>query len=662
MCGLTGYLEKVGYSRIIENHEVVLQSMTNALIHRGPDDEGIKVDHENGIYLGHRRLSIQDLSKNGHQPMLSHSKRYLIAFNGEVYNFKSLRDEIKLLNKDINFMGGSDTEVILAAIETWGIKESLNKFNGMFAFALFDKQDKKLFLARDRVGEKPLYYGFENNYFLFSSELKSLRRHPSWTGRINKAALSAYLKYSFVPTPLSIYDNFYKLEPGHLMEVSLDDFNRGVKKFKSYPYWDLLSITEENLTSEFKGSLKSAISKTDDLLQESVDLRTISDVPVGTFLSGGIDSSLISSIASHLSSTKIQTFSVGFNEEEFNEAKEAKEISNHLSTDHYEIKVSEKDLLDDFPYIATVYDEPFADSSQLPTYLISKFAKQNVTVVLSGDGGDELFFGYGRYKLSNDLWTMMKLIPYKSRKKISKFLQNKLSNEAKDYEYDLSFLTNRYSKKKPHFRSKVSKFSEALVANTEVGLYDYIMSSSDKGHEVLSDFNEPIEIVEEKRIRSFKNYMMYSDQKNYLPDDILVKVDRASMAVSLESRLPFLDHNLLEWAWRIPINMKYRGGSKKFILKKVLEKYLPKELIKSHKQGFAVPLNQWLRGPLQEVADQFFTKDRLNAENLFDAERIILYWEEHKSGIRNWGNLLWNILVFLTWYEDQKNESLKYKI
>lgn len=649
MCGIIGAIQDGLKS---EQWEGLLQSMSDCLAHRGPDDAGIWCDAAVGVGLGHRRLSIVDLSPLGHQPMVSPSGRYYITYNGEVYNFHELREELKSLGH--SFRGNSDTEVILAAIEQWGLMGAVNRFIGMFAFALWDRKERVLHLVRDRLGIKPLYYGWAGQAFIFASELKALKVHPEFHGKIDRNALTLLVRHNYIPAPFSIYKNIYKLLPGHILTINLTGTgcNTVLK-----PYWTAKTVAEQGVANPFSGSDAEAIEHLEMLLQDAVKLRMVADVPLGAFLSGGVDSSTVVALMQAQSARPVKTFSIGFNEEDYNEAVYAKAVANHLGTDHTELYVTPEQAIAVIPKLPRLYDEPFSDSSQIPTFLISELARQHVTVSLSGDGGDELFFGYNRYKIGRDLWAKIKWIPAVGRKALAGTLSAIPLNVLNVCFGWLSPVLNKYGRPGA-VGDKLQKLSEILNIDKPEMLYLRLLSHWKQPESLVFNAREPLTVITDYRqwaaLPDFNQRMMYLDMVSYLPDDILVKVDRASMGVSLEVRVPLLDHRVVGFAWRIPLSMKIREGKGKWLLRQVLYKYVPKELIERPKMGFGVPIGHWLRGPLREWAEDLLNEDRLKREGYFRPEPIRKLWQEHLNGQRNWQYYLWDVLMFQAWLENNK--------
>jgi len=648
MCGLTGFINLKNDGSKCEDY---LRAMNTALTHRGPDDEGYWIDPQRTLGMAHRRLSILDLSRQGRQPMLSAGNRYVIAFNGEVYNFSELRRQLT----SVQWRGHSDTEVMLAAIEQWGVESAVKKFVGMFAFALWDKKERLLHLVRDRLGVKPLYYGWQGNSFIFGSELKALQAHPEFKGVIDRNSLTLLLRHNYIPAPYSIYEGVHKLLPGHILSLSLENSKQACAPV---PYWSARDIVEQGIRDPFTGSEEEAIGQFESILADAVKLRMISDVPLGAFLSGGIDSSTVVALMRAHSSQPIKTFSIGFQEDEFNEARHAKKIANHLGTDHTELYVSPRQAREAIPRLPALFDEPFADSSQIPTFLVSELARQKVTVSLSGDGGDELLGGYVRYGRTNFIWNMIKRCPSLLRKFISQVLVSIPPSNWDALFHRIGFLLP------PKLRvsntgHKLHVFSNLLNPESAEDLYKELISCwNDPAGAVLGSREPPTLLSERhhwKTTPSFIERMMFLDLITYMPDDILTKVDRASMGVSLEVRIPFLDHRVVEFAWRLPLQMKIKNGEGKWLLKQILYKYVPKQMMERPKMGFGVPLSSWLRGPLKDWAENLLNEKRLQREGFFDPRLIREKWSEHLSGKRNWQPFLWNVLMFQAWL--QANEK-----
>lgn len=652
MCGIVGFLHISGSSLSNADYEV-LQHCRDTLWHRGPDDQGIWLDAEVGIGLGHRRLAILDLSIEGHQPMWSPNKRYRIVYNGEIYNFKKLRNE--LVETGYQFCGNSDTEVILAAIQEWGLVRSLKRFIGMFAFALWDQKLQKLHLARDRVGIKPLYYGRIRNTLFFASELKAFRTYPGFDNRISQEALHIYARYNYIPAPFTIYEGVNKLKPGCYITFGKELDNSASTP---NPYWDIEGVVRAGAPGALHVAAEEAIPALDKLIEDAVQLRMVADVPIGAFLSGGVDSSCVVAFMQKLSTRPVKTFSIGFRAGAYDEASEARAVAQHFGTDHTELYVEPQDALNVIPFLPTLYDEPFADSSQIPTYLVSKLAREEVTVSLSGDGGDELFGGYNRHIWGQDIWNRVSWMPPSMRSGLGKSLSF-LSIEAWDAMFKRinSFLPQRLRHRHPG--DKVHKVARALLASDAQAFYQELVSHWRSPRELLQADHFAINLQHGKDKLDFLDLgqlMMYFDTVSYLPDDILVKVDRASMGVSLEARVPLLDHRIVEFAWTIPQSLKIRHGQGKWLLRQVLYQYIPSSLIERPKTGFRLPIRKWLQGPLREWAEELLDEQKILEQGLFKPRAIGEKWREHIEGTHNWETQLWNILMFQAWHEGQRTQ------
>lgn len=639
MCGITGFWRG---NRV---EQAVAERMARRLETRGPDDAGAWLDRQAGLALGHRRLAIQDLSPAGHQPMHSPCARYVLVFNGEIYNHQELRRDLEANGGAFEWRGHSDTETLLAALCHWGIQSALKRLNGMFAFALWDARAQRLFLARDRMGEKPLYYGRNGDAFLFGSELKALTAHPDWQGRVDRNALALYMRFNYVPTPWSIYQGISKLPPAHFVVIG----ENGRVVGEPQCYWNLGQIAEQGVAAA-GGDPGALIDELDALLRDAVGRRMAADVPLGAFLSGGYDSTTVAALMQAQSETPIRTFSIGFNEEGYNEAKHAKAVAEHLGTEHTELYVTPEQGMGVIPNLPTIYDEPFSDSSQIPTYLVSQLARQHVTVSLSGDGGDELFCGYNRYSIGYEVWLKLRLLPPALRHILAVIL-----NHAPGHALDA--LQRRLP---PRFRvsnlaDRLPKLAEVLAHRDGAAFYRSLVSHAKDPDQLVLGATEPNTILDQPdrlpHLPGLKEQMMYLDQVTYLPDDILTKVDRASMALGLEARVPLLDHRLVEFAWRVPTAFKYRNGDGKWLLRQVLYRYVPQQLMDRPKMGFGVPIEHWLRGPLRDWAEVLLDEKRLRDEGFFDPVPIRRMWKEHVSGKRQWHYYLWNVLIFQGWLE-----------
>lgn len=642
MCGFAGFL-RGNQTESDARHS--LQGMGDAIAHRGPDDEGIWFDPQLQIGFAHRRLAIVDLSAAGHQPMASKSQRYVMVFNGEIYNHQILRAELELRGGLVEWVGHSDTETILACIEQWGIVGTVNKLVGMFSIAIWDKVDCELTLVRDRLGEKPLFYGWNHGVFLFGSELKALYSHPAFDGAINRDALALYMQYSYVPAPYSIYQSIQKLLPGHILRIKA-----GVKTEPhsvSQPYWQFQQQAHSESSAEDRRDERAVVTELHELIQQSVQSQMLSDVPVGAFLSGGVDSSLIVAVMQSLSAAPVQTFTIGFADQAFNEADYASQVSAHLGTCHTELYVSDAQTLDVVPKLAHIYDEPFADSSQIPTYLVSALAKQQVTVALSGDAGDELFAGYTRYQHCKNSWDKIRNLPSAARSVLgfsghllSPFHINHLS----------SVLGIKTEGANPGHR--LAKLAATCQTDSFVDFYSKMLTHTTFANDLVLR-SLPVKSAFAEFIASPPSIesMMLVDSLTYLPDDILAKVDRASMAVSLESRIPLLDHRIVRFAQQLPLKWKIRDGQTKWCLRQILDNYVPRTLIERPKKGFGVPLAAWLRGPLKSWAESLLTVGALNTQGYLNTELVQQMWKQHQSGIADWHFQLWNILMFQQWLQ-----------
>jgi asparagine synthase (glutamine-hydrolysing) len=624
MCGIAGVLSS---GRI---DPLAVRRMTATLHHRGPDDEGIWLDPETGIALGHRRLSIIDLSAAGHQPMVSQSGRYVLTFNGEIYNHAALRTELER-EASSGWRGHSDTETLLEAIASWGLTDALRRSVGMFALGLWDRQDRKLFLARDRFGEKPLYYGRAGQAFLFASELKAIRAHPEFTGTIDRDALSIFAARGYIPAPRSIFQEISKLEPGTILTV-----DGGTEQ-----YWSYREVVESGLADPLPNE-EAARRELESALIAAIQGQSVADVPVGMFLSGGIDSSAIAALWRKHSSRELRTYSMGFEEAGYDEAPHARAVAQHLGTIHHESYVTSAEARDVIPNLPTIYDEPFADPSQIPTYLMSKLARESVTVALSGDGGDELFGGYSRYLTAANLWRKMQRVPASMRHVVGAALGKLPSGIWDRLAANRARFPGARLQRTFHRLEGIDSFAELYRSFRDEWAGEpspVIGAPSDRACELDLDVANGSDLVR----------MMYCDAVSYLPGDILCKVDRASMAHSLEVRIPFLDHRVAEVAARIPSDMKFRNGGGKYILKQLLFAYVPSHLFARPKAGFSVPIGAWLKGPLRPWADDLLSRDRLDREGYFSAAMIQKRWQEHLTGRRDAAHSLWPILMFQSW-------------
>ncbi|MBT7308888.1 MAG: asparagine synthase (glutamine-hydrolyzing) [Gammaproteobacteria bacterium] len=647
MCGFVGVLGDA----VLEKG--TLRAMSSTMVHRGPDDEGVWFDRSAAVALAHRRLSIVDLSPEGHQPMVSPSGRYVIALNGEIYNHRSLRSDLERLGGQ--FRGHSDTEVFLSAVETWGLKSALTRSTGMFAFALYDRKERLLSLVRDRMGEKPLYYGWQGEgkrrVFLFGSELKALRKHPSWRGGVDRDALAQLLRYNYIPAPQTIHPGVKKLLPGVLVQYRQGGSGEWSETFNQ-PWWSFQTVAKAGSERQFAGSEADAVEELDRLLKQVVQEQSVADVAVGAFLSGGIDSSSIVAIMQSVSERPVESFTIGYDDVSYDESSDAKRIAAQLGTNHHEWIITARDAMGVIPELPTLYDEPFADASQIPTTLVSRFARSHVTVSLSGDGGDELFGGYNRHYWAPRLLRKFGNIPAGLRAAVSGGVKS-ISPSAWDSALSAVefLLPNRLVVRQPG--EKIHKIARLMGAADEYDLYSKLVSAWDDPLPILGNLGNraarqyPGALWESQN--TFSEKMMALDAVTYLPDDILMKVDRAAMSTSLESRIPLLDHRIVEFSLRLPLEMKIHNSSGKSILRKVLDRYVPRPLMERPKSGFGLPLHEWLRAPLREWGEELLSEKRLREEGFFDVSAVRSTWEEHLSGRRNNQYLLWSVLMFQAW-------------
>ena len=619
MCGIAGFCNKKN------NWESEIQRMNERMYHRGPNAGGYWANDDASVVFGHRRLSIVDLSENGTQPMHSASGRYVCVFNGEIYNYKKIRDKLLKEGKVSNFKSTSDTEVLLEAFEAYGVKETIHMCKGMFAIALYDKKTGKITLLRDRIGEKPLYYGFVNGSFVFASDLGSISVLENFHNPIDTKVLQLYFVHGYIPAPYSIYQNIWKLEAGSMLEIEAP-----YSEPKVIPYWSIREVAKYGQDHPFQGSQKEAADELERLLRESIKEQMVADVPVGAFLSAGIDSSTVVALMQAQSNQKVKSFTIGMEDKAYNEAVYAKEIAKHLGTEHTELYITADDAKAVIPKLASMFSEPFADSSQIPTYLVSKMTREHVTVSLSGDGGDELFCGYGCYESINRIWGKMKNVPYGVRKlssdlilampfgKKNQVLQTKaylLGAKSAEHLYELSNAQEPLSKKIP---------LEREVHPCKQNIYEYGL------------------------LDNTRNSIMLMDMQMYHPDDILVKVDRTAMAVSLESRVPMLDKDVVEFAWSIPMEYKNNGKEGKLVLKDVLYRYVPKEMMDRPKKGFSIPIDLWLKNELKDWAEALIDRKTLIQQGILDPDVVWFIWDDFiKNG--NWRIQIWYILMFQSW-------------
>ncbi len=659
MCGIAGFFVPGGQSGI--SLEPVARDMARRLVHRGPDDEGVWIDASSGLALVHRRLSILDLSNSGHQPMVSSCGRYVLVFNGEIYNHQAIRRELETGFQPPamqSWRGHSDTETLLAAIAAWGVEQTLHKSVGMFAFALWDRRERALCLARDRFGEKPLYFGLQGGALLFASELKALLAYPGFQGEVDREVLALFLRHNAVPAPHSIYQGIFKLPPGMWLKLTQDDVaNRRLPT--PSPYWSLRDVAERGQAGPFQGSDDEAVSELERLLQHSVAGQMLADVPLGAFLSGGVDSSTVVALMQTQSSRPVQTFTIGFHEGGYNEAEHAHAVAAHLGTEHTELYVTPEQAQSVIPRLPVLYDEPFADVSQIPTFLVSELARRHVTVSLSGDGGDEIFGGYNRYVRAASIWRKLGWLPHSVRSGLAGLLTT-VPPSAWDACFDRlgTLLPSHW-----HYRTpgdKLHKLAEMLSVRSPDEIYTSLVSQWRHPENVVTGSVKSVKVIKDKEcaagLHDLEHRMMFLDAVSYMPDDVLVKVDRAAMGISLETRVPMLDHRVVEFAWSLPLAMKIRGNEGKWLLRRLLDRHVPRLLIDRPKTGFGVPIDTWLRGPLRDWAEVLLDPLKLKNQGFFHPEPIRVKWKEHLNGKRNWSHQIWSVLMFQAWlYEHHIN-------
>lgn len=643
MCGFAGFL---GFGALgVDRVPATAQKMGDAIRHRGPDDSGVWHDEHEQIALVHQRLSILDLSPAGHQPMASPSGRYVVAFNGEIYNHLALRRELEKRTPPAGgWRGHSDTETLLAGIDAWGLESTLTRAVGMFALALWDRQARVLSLVRDRVGEKPLYFGWQGQgqrrVFLFGSELGALKAHPQFAAPIDRGALALLMRHNYIAAPHSIHQGIAKLEPGTMLRVSLAAQEPQVQR-----YWDFLATARAGRARPFAGSPEQAVDALEALMKEAIGQQMVADVPLGAFLSGGIDSSTVVALMQAQSSRPVKTFTIGFHEEGYDEAVHAKAVAAHLGTDHTELYVTPEEAMAVIPRLPSLYSEPFADSSQIPTFLVSELARRHVTVTLSGDAGDELFGGYARYEIARVWQHRIGSMPAPFRRQAAMGAGRTLAKLLDTWVH--GSLGEKLGKGLAMVASDGPDELYRVLLSQVVNPCAWVRQVRVEPHTALTQSTAALAgLMPVER-------MMALDSVSYLPDDILVKVDRAAMGASLESRVPFLDHRVIEFAWQLPLDHKVRGGVTKWPLRQVLYRHVPQALIDRPKRGFAVPVHEWLRGPLRDWAEHLLSEQRLEAEGYFFPQPVRRAWAEHVEGKRNWSSPLWIVLMFQAWLEHE---------
>ncbi|KWF08537.1 asparagine synthase (glutamine-hydrolyzing) [Burkholderia ubonensis] len=653
MCGIDGFLNSAAFDE--ETARATLARMTASLAHRGPDAQGTWLDAQAGIALGHRRLAIVDLSVHGRQPMASVCGRFVLVFNGEIYNHRALRAELERTGRAPAWRGHSDTEVLLAAIAAWGVEAALRRATGMFAIALWNRESRVLTLARDRIGEKPLYYGRIGDALVFASELKALRSFPGFDGAIDRDALCLYLRQSSVPAPYTIYRGIRKLPPGTFIQF---EHARDTPRVRAY--WTLEHAIEAGRAEPFEGTAQEAVGLLDGILRKAVAQQMEADVPLGAFLSGGIDSSAIVALMQAQSAAPVDTFTIGFHEAGYDEAGYAKAVARHLGTRHTELYVTADHALAVVPKLPSIYDEPFSDASQIPTFLVSELTRRHVKVSLSGDGGDELFGGYTRYFLTPRLWRKLHRVPAAVRARIAAALHALRPDHADQLAAVAQSAWSGAEAREtpPRIGDRLHKLGHVMTADSRIGLYRLLMSAVHHPERIALAGQEPPTPLDTASAwpadLTFAEQAMAIDTLTYLPTDILTKVDRAAMAVSLETRMPFLDHHVVEFAWRLPAALRLPDGQSKVLLRRLLDAYVPASLIDRPKQGFCAPIDHWLRGSLRDWAQTLLHPARLREEGFFDAAAVERLWRQHQTGRMNWQHQLWTVLMFQSWLEAQR--------
>jgi len=639
MCGITGFLQLHGVSSFADPARVI-KSMSDTLVHRGPDSSGDWTDPAAGVALGHRRLAIVDLTPAGHQPMISADGRWVVTYNGEIYNFRELRQELE--NTGCRFRGHSDTEVMLEMVARRGVDATIVRLVGMFAIAFWDRQERHLYLVRDRLGVKPLYWTVQAGCLLFASELKALRVHPSWSATLDVEAADAMLRFSYIPGPATIYRDVFKLPPGSVLRACLG------REHSITPYWTLLSAVQRGLAGRFSGSIEDATDRLDHLLRDVVSRRMVADVPLGAFLSGGIDSSVVVAQMQASSTVPVRTFSIGFHESGYDEAVHAKAVARHLGTDHTEFYLDAAAAKAVIPKLPAMFDEPFGDSSQIPTFLVAEMTRRHVTVALSGDGGDELFGGYPRYQAVDTIWRKLRGMPGWSRRGLGALLRAIPAGQ-----WDRILQAFPWKSRPARSGEKVHRVARILDARTADEFYQMVMTQREAQSGLVPAAKGTIGLGLSKALAAvlpdFVERMQYFDTMTYLAEDIMAKVDRTTMAVSLEAREPLLDHRLVEFAWTLPKQYKFANGQGKWLLRQVLFRYVPLELVERPKMGFSIPIDEWLRGVLREWAEDLLDEQRLQADGLLASSIVRRLWSEHQARVRNHSTIFWNLLMLQAW-------------
>lgn len=641
MCGIAGFIGRGGLG---PEASASLRAMTGAIEHRGPDDEGQWIDTASGVALGHRRLAIIDLSPAGHQPMHAPSGRFVLIFNGEIYNHHQLRERLEQEGRALAWRGHSDTEVLLACFDHWGVARTLEEANGMFAIALWDRVDRRLTLARDRAGEKPLYYGWQGNSFVFASELKAITAHPDFRKVIDRNAVAAFMRFGYVPAPLSIWQGIGKLPPAHRIDIAVDDPQSAVAQ----AYWDIHAVAARGAAAPAADS-PELVDELDALLRDAVRMRMEADVPLGAFLSGGVDSSVVTALMQVQSSRPVRTFSIGFAEQGYDESGYARAVAMHLGTDHHELRVTTAEAQAVLPLIPRIWDEPFADASQIPTYLVNALARREVTVALSGDGGDELFAGYNRHVLGAKIWNRFGGLPRPVRQTMAAVLAHPATGNLAAGVARTTGIGGQVA----GLAERLPKIATVMAADTPGQVHARLIAQWQPDQQPVLGAGWQETVPDVPAFADFRNAMLFLDTVTYLPDDILAKVDRAGMAVSLEGRIPFLDHRLIEFAWQVPMTAKIRNGRGKHILREVLYRYVPPALIDRPKAGFAVPVGDWLVGALRDWAEDLLLPDKLQSQGLLDTKMVQEIWQRFKRGERALLPRIWCVLMFEAWYQEQ---------